>query len=75
MSTLNEYHLAMLDDKETFADVIVVLAQFFQDSFKDDPAGVSDWLAQGDTTPDLFVHLVDAIRIRVGTSQVRGDNG
>lgn len=46
MSTLNEYHLAMLDDKETFRDVINVLAQFFQDSFKDDPAGVSDWLAR-----------------------------
>lgn len=73
MNTLNEYHLAMLDDKETFADVINVLAQFFQDSFKDDPAGVSDWLAQGDTTPDLFVHLVEAIRIRVSAATERND--
>jgi hypothetical protein len=66
MNTLNEYHLAILDDKETFKSIVDVLAQFFQDSFKDDPAGVSDWLAQGDTTPDLFVHLVKALRVRVG---------
>lgn len=70
MSTLNEYHLAILDDKDTFKNVIDVLAQFFQDSFKDDPAGVSDWLAQGDTTPELFVHLVEAIRVRVSSTKV-----
>jgi hypothetical protein len=41
---------------------IAVLAEFFQDSFKDDPHGVSDWLAQGGTSVDLFVELVDALK-------------
>lgn len=41
---------------------IDVLAEFFQDSFKDDHAGVGDWLAQGGTSVDLFVELVKALR-------------
>lgn len=41
---------------------IDVLAEFFQDSFKDDPTGVGDWLAQNGTSADLFVELVDALR-------------
>lgn len=41
---------------------IDVLAEFFQDSLKEDPTGVGDWLVQGGTSPDLFVELVAALR-------------
>lgn len=41
---------------------IDVLAEFFQSEFKEDPSGVGDWLAQGGTSVDLFVDLVQALR-------------
>jgi hypothetical protein len=47
------------DVRKTTLDV---LAEFFQDQFNEDPAGVSDWLAQGGTSVDLFVDLVKALR-------------
>lgn len=62
----------MLDDKETFSDVVAVLAEFFQDSFKEDAAGVGDWLARNGTTVDLFVELVDAMRIRLSQPSEKG---
>jgi hypothetical protein len=54
------YHQAILAD--TRDQVIDQLAEFFQDSFDENPVGVADWLAQGGTTPDLFIHLVVALR-------------
>jgi hypothetical protein len=52
----------LLDDDVVKTDVVDVLAEFFQDSFKDDPVGVGDWLAQNGTSVDLFVQLVAQLR-------------
>jgi hypothetical protein len=52
----------LIEDEDTKDLVIDVLAEFFQDSFKDDPLGVGDWLAQNGTSADLFVELVAALR-------------
>lgn len=59
----------LIEDEDTKDLVIDVLAEFFQDSFKDDPAGVGDWLVQGGTSPDLFVELVAALRRPPGEHQ------
>jgi hypothetical protein len=42
--------------------VVSVLAEFFQDSFKEDPAGVGDWLDRNGTSADLFVEMVAELR-------------
>ena len=47
----------MLNDDELKADVVKVLAEFFEDSFKDDPAGVGDWLARNGTSVDSSLGL------------------
>ena len=52
----------ILVEDETRTSVIDVLAEFFQDSFKEDPMGVGDWLAQNGTSVDLFVELVRELR-------------
>lgn len=52
----------LLADEDVRKTVIDVLAEFFQDSFDDDPMGVGDWLAQNGTSVDLFIELVGAIR-------------
>lgn len=57
-----DHYSEMLEDEETEKLVLNVLAEFFQDSFDDDSGAVSDWLVQGGTSPDLFVHLVVALR-------------
>jgi hypothetical protein len=61
---MNDY-ADMLDDEDTEKLVLDALAEFFQDSFDEDPAGVADWLVQGGTSPDLFIHLVVALRQRL----------
>lgn len=35
------------------------LVEFFRDSFSEDPAGVGDWIAQGDFTADEMVEAID----------------
>jgi hypothetical protein len=40
-------------------DFLQILAEFFRDSFAEDPAGVGEWLAQGGTDVDAFVHEVN----------------
>lgn len=62
MSDMEQFHREVLDDGDNRNLVIDILAEFFQDSFKDDPVGVADWLAQGRTTPDLFVGMVAQLR-------------
>ena len=52
----------VLEDDDNKSLVVSVLAEFFQDSFKDDPVGVSDWLAQGGTSVDLFIDMVALLR-------------
>jgi hypothetical protein len=42
-------------------DVCSVLAEFFRDAFKNDPAGVGEWLAQGDNDPDEFIAKLDTL--------------
>jgi len=41
---------------------IDVLAEFFQDQFKEDAAGVGEWLVRTGTSVDLFIDLVEALR-------------
>lgn len=53
---------ALLEDNDHEKLVISTLAEFFQDSFDEDPVGVADWLVQGSTSPDTFIHLVVALR-------------
>jgi uncharacterized protein with von Willebrand factor type A (vWA) domain len=54
----------MLADAETKADVIELLAKFFQDAFTDDPISVDEWLAANQTSTDLFSELVAALRLQ-----------
>jgi len=58
-------YAAMLEDEDTEKVVLDVLAEFFQDSFDEDPTGVADWLVQGGTSPDIFIHMVVALRRRL----------
>lgn len=60
MSDLGTLPADILDENKDV--VISVLAEFFQDSFKDDPIGVGDWIAQGGTNVDLFVEMVALLR-------------
>lgn len=59
---MEEMAKEVLDEPGNRDLVIKVLAEFFEDSFKDDPAGVGDWLAQNGTSVDLFISLVAEIR-------------
>lgn len=34
------------------------LVEFFRDSFSEDPAGVGDWIAQGDFTADEMLAAI-----------------
>lgn len=68
--SMRELARNILCEEETRDDVIFVLAEFFQDSFKEDAPGVGDWLAQNGTSVDLFVELVAELR-----SELRDDVG
>ncbi len=35
-----------------------ILVEFFMDSFREDPAGVGDWFAQGGNDIDAFYEIV-----------------
>jgi len=52
----------LLSEGEFKTDIIAVLAEFFEDAFKEDPAGVGEWLAKNGTSADLFVELVAQLR-------------
>jgi hypothetical protein len=60
----------LINEPDVRKMTIDVLAEFFQNEFRDDPAGVGDWLAQGGTSVDLFVDLVQALR-----DELLGDAG
>jgi hypothetical protein len=57
----------LIKEPDVRMTTIDVLAEFFQDSLKEDPAGVGDWLAQNGTSADLFVDLVAALRAEAKT--------
>lgn len=64
MKSLAEMAAEILDeDPDTKATVISLLAEFFQDSFMEDPAGVGDWLYRNETSADLFVEMVALLRL------------
>lgn len=50
------------DDPDTKATVISMLAEFFQDSFREDPVSVGDWLTENKTSVDLFIEMVAVLR-------------
>jgi hypothetical protein len=56
----------LLGDADVKDNVIEVLAEFFEDSFREDAAGVGDWLVRNGTSVDLFVELVAALHRPVG---------
>ena len=62
MKDMKDVARELIEERPIRADTINVLAEFFKDSFADDPMGVSDWLAQNGTSVDLFVELVAALR-------------
>lgn len=45
-------------------DFYAALAEFFRDSFAEDPLGVGDWLAQGGTDVDEFVSELNRLHPR-----------
>ena len=45
-------------------DFYAMLAEFFRDSFEEDPTGVADWLAQGDADADEFIAELDRLHPR-----------
>lgn len=62
ISSMREMAQEVLAETGMKDTVVTVLAEFFHDSFKDDPAGVGDWLAQNGTSVNLFVELVAELR-------------
>lgn len=60
--SMREMAREVLEEGDTRAVVIDILAEFFQDSIKEDPIGVGDWLAQGGTSADLFIEMVEELR-------------
>lgn len=40
-------------------ELYILLAEFFHDSFREDPVGVGDWFAQGDHDIEQFIAELD----------------
>ena len=51
-----------MGEKPTKDFVIRDLIAFFEDSLKEDPVGVGDWLVQGDWDSDDFIAAVGKLK-------------
>lgn len=48
--------------KPTKDEILRDLIEFFLEDFTNDPAGVGDWLAQGDHDADEFIGAVEKLK-------------